>query len=94
MMKDFLAVKDDKKRAFFSDVNLVREVVKMPEESSEKLDKASKALRLSKTDFMRVGLELALLCDDAEILRINAGLIRGRTAGAKKGSNRKGKASK
>ena len=31
-MKDFLAVKDDKKRAFFSDVNLVREVVKMPEE--------------------------------------------------------------
>ena len=77
-MKDFLGLKDDSIRAEFTEVILVREVVKIPIRDREALESRANKAGITKTDVMRIGLEYAMQLDDETLRAKNLNLTRGK----------------
>lgn len=82
-MKNFLNVTDTDKQQSFTEIQLVREAFLLPDTEQAALEKKAKKLRLSKTDLIRIGLQLVNDTDSETLYDINDHLPK-KPAGKKK----------
>lgn len=76
MMDSFLEVTDEKKQQSFTEVKLVREAFKLPENEQIKLEKIAGDTFLSKTTLIRIGLKMVCDLKNDELYKINKTLVK------------------